>query len=258
VSAQDSGALFVREASAADHPAIAALTVAAYVGGGFTAPDSDYVPTLADVTSRAGAADVLVAVGGGVVVGSVALAVDGGPYAENAGPGDAVFRMLAVSPSARGRGAGEQLVRACLERAVAAGRDRFVISTQPSMTAAHHLYERLGFRRNPAGDWSPRPDVSLWSYTRELVDLPAWCAHCGSAKRGRPDGSRPDRWPGEHGKCRAALAMEPPRYCRACGRRLIVQVTPTSWRSTCSRHGARTAAPPPRVRTAPPRSGDET
>lgn len=112
MSAQDSGALFVREASAADHPAIAALTVAAYVGGGFTAPDSDYVPTLADVTSRAGAADVLVAVGGGVVVGSVALAVDGGPYAENAGPGDAVFRMLAVSPSARGRGAGEQLVRA--------------------------------------------------------------------------------------------------------------------------------------------------
>jgi ribosomal protein S18 acetylase RimI-like enzyme len=220
--------LSVRDARAADHAAIAALTVAAYVGGGFTPPASEYVAMLTDVAARAEAAELLVAVHGEVVVGSVALAVDGGPYAENAGPGEAVFRMLAVAPTARGLGAGERLVRACLERAVAAGRSRIVISTQPTMSAAHRLYQRLGFIRNPDGDWSPRPGVALWSYTRELTDLPAWCPHCGRDER-----------TGAHGACSAALALEPPRYCRACGRRLVVQVTPRDWQATCSRHGAR-------------------
>ncbi len=35
----------------------------------------------------------------------------------------------------------------------------------------------------------------------------------------------------------AALGLEPPRYCAACGRRMIVQVRPDGWWATCSRHG---------------------
>ncbi|WP_235958770.1 biotin synthase auxiliary protein BsaP [Actinomadura macrotermitis] len=42
---------------------------------------------------------------------------------------------------------------------------------------------------------------------------------------------------GGHETCLVARAMEPPRYCAECRRRLIVQVTPTGWTARCSRHG---------------------
>jgi hypothetical protein len=35
----------------------------------------------------------------------------------------------------------------------------------------------------------------------------------------------------------AQLGLEPPRYCAACGRRMIVQVRPDGWWAKCSRHG---------------------
>jgi ribosomal protein S18 acetylase RimI-like enzyme len=43
-----------------------------------------------------------------------------------------------------------------------------VISTDPRMTAAHRLYERLGFARLPERDWSPEPGVDLLVYSHEL------------------------------------------------------------------------------------------
>ena len=35
----------------------------------------------------------------------------------------------------------------------------------------------------------------------------------------------------------AQLGLEPPRYCAACGRRMMVQVRPDGWWAKCSRHG---------------------
>ncbi|BBX16694.1 hypothetical protein CRI77_03110 [Mycolicibacterium duvalii] len=35
----------------------------------------------------------------------------------------------------------------------------------------------------------------------------------------------------------AELGLEPPRFCAACGRRMIVQVRPDGWWAKCSRHG---------------------
>ncbi len=35
----------------------------------------------------------------------------------------------------------------------------------------------------------------------------------------------------------AQLGLEPPRFCAACGRRMVVQVRPDGWSATCSRHG---------------------
>lgn len=32
-------------------------------------------------------------------------------------------------------------------------------------------------------------------------------------------------------------SLEPPRFCAACGRRMVVQVRPDGWWSQCSRHG---------------------
>ena len=35
----------------------------------------------------------------------------------------------------------------------------------------------------------------------------------------------------------ARLGLEPPRFCAACGRRMVVQVRPDGWHAQCSRHG---------------------
>ncbi|WP_236829668.1 GNAT family N-acetyltransferase [Blastococcus sp. KM273128] len=63
---------------------------------------------------------------------------------------------------------GEALVRACLARARQAGRRRVVISTGTRMTAAHRLYERLGFTRLPERDWTPVPGVDLLVYAVDV------------------------------------------------------------------------------------------
>ena len=53
-----------------------------------------------------------------------------------------------------------------------------------------------------------------------------WCARCGE-----------DRASGDHVACDSALALEPPRYCVRCRRRMVVQVVPTGWTARCSEHG---------------------
>ena len=42
---------------------------------------------------------------------------------------------------------------------------------------------------------------------------------------------------GDHVACAAARALEPPRFCPACRRRMKVQVLPAGWRATCVEHG---------------------
>jgi ribosomal protein S18 acetylase RimI-like enzyme len=156
----------VESARPEDYDRIAELTVGVYVEGGL-APQ-DYVTELADVTGRAPRADLLVARDAGRVVGSVALVLSGDFGEVTTSDQEAAFRMLVVDPEARGRGIGELLVHACLDRARAAGKRRMVLSTDPSMLAAHRLYERLGFTRLPERDWSPLPGVDLMAYGREL------------------------------------------------------------------------------------------
>ena len=67
-----------------------------------------YVARLADVAARAASTELLVATdgSGGPVIGAVALATRGGPYADVAAVDEAAFRMLAVVPAAQGMGAG--------------------------------------------------------------------------------------------------------------------------------------------------------
>jgi ribosomal protein S18 acetylase RimI-like enzyme len=159
--------LSVQPARPGDFAAIAELTVAVYVDGGLASPD--YAPELADVDGRASRADLLVVRDpAGRVVGSVALVLKGDFGNVTTSDEEAAFRMLVVDPAAQGRGIGELLVRTCLDRARAAGKRRMVLSTDPLMTAAHRLYQRLGFTRLPERDWSPTPGVDLMVYARQL------------------------------------------------------------------------------------------
>ena len=163
----DASSLIVGPARSDDFARIAQLTVDVYVGGGLATPA--YAPELADVAGRADRAELLVVRDpGGRVVGSVALVLTGDFGNVITSDEEAAFRMLVVDPAAQGQGIGELLVTTCLDRARAAGKRRMVISTDPLMTTAHRLYQRLGFTRLPERDWRPEPGVDLLVYSREL------------------------------------------------------------------------------------------
>lgn len=175
--------IVIRPVVPGEHTVLGEITARAYLGDGLLdlAEDDPYLRVLRDVPGRAARAEVLVAAepavtagtaaAGTAVLGGVTYVRGPGPLADLAGPGEAEIRMLAVSHEARRRGVGEALVRACLDRARAAGSHRVVLSTQTSMRAAHRIYERLGFRRAPHRDWHPLPDrreFVLLAYELEL------------------------------------------------------------------------------------------
>jgi len=144
--------MLVREATREDFDEIARLTLDAYRALDRWVGD-DYAAELADVERRAKADNtfVLVADEERGILGSVTLTIGGGPYFEwnSDVDGDCGFRMLAVDPSAQGRGIGPRLVAECLDRSRAAGCRRMVIGSTEWMTTAHRMYERFGFRRAP-------------------------------------------------------------------------------------------------------------
>ncbi|GHB47679.1 N-acetyltransferase [Streptomyces cirratus] len=158
----------IRAALPAEYETLGDITARAYLGDGLlTYGEGDpYLARLRDVAGRAAAAEVLVAVlGDGRVVGGVTFAAPGSALCDIARADEAEFRMLAVAREGRGRGAGEALVRACIDRARAVeGVRRLVLSTTPDMPAAHRIYERLGFVRSPERDWEPVPELVLLTY----------------------------------------------------------------------------------------------
>ncbi|MFV0133716.1 GNAT family N-acetyltransferase [Streptomyces sp. HMX87] len=166
--------IVIRRADPAEYRALGEITAQAYLQDGlldFGESDA-YLGELRDVAKRAAAAEVLVAVDGEELLGGVTFVPSGGPMADIAGPGEAEIRMLAVARAARGRGAGEALVRACVDRARAVeGCVRIVLSSQRTMHAAHRVYGRLGFARTPERDWNPLPqidDITLITYELTL------------------------------------------------------------------------------------------
>lgn len=215
----------VRVVQPGEHEAVADLTARVYRDEGFSSPE--YEPQLRAVPSRAATATVLVAEVDGRLVGAVTVATRGGGSANIAGPGEAEIRMLVVEPAVRGAGTGEALVRACLESARTDGCALVRLSSQDAMTAAHRLYERLGFVRTPSFDWSPEPGLQLRTYALPLVP---WCGQCGQELTAQG-----------HTACRRAAELDPPRFCGSCRRRMVVQVTPTGWTARCVEHGTRSA-----------------
>ena len=213
--------LTVRRIRPEEYDAVAELTARVYLDEGYGS--ADYEPALRSVAGRDASAEVLVALLDDKLVGAVTVATRGGEWAEHAVPGEAIIRMLAVDPRQRGSGAGSALVQACIDRARADGCRLVRLSTEPAMAVAHRLYDRAGFVRTPSYDWIPHPGVQLLGYVLTLLP---WCDQCGEALT--PEG---------HEACRRAL--DPPRFCGHCRRRMVVQVTPTGWTAKCVEHGLR-------------------
>ncbi|MFJ4860021.1 MULTISPECIES: GNAT family N-acetyltransferase [unclassified Streptomyces] len=163
--------MVIRTAVPADYAELGGITAQAYLADGHLDFNEDdaYLNVLRDVAGRAALAEVLVAEQDGRVLGGVTFAAPGSPLADIAAPDEAEFRMLAVAHAARGQGAGEALVRACIERARAVeGVTGIVLSTQRSMAGAHRIYSRLGFVRTPERDWAPIEGLTLLTYRLKL------------------------------------------------------------------------------------------
>lgn len=176
--------MIVREAVAGEAEAVGALRVDAYLSGGFLSPGTGYAQTLrvlgfgTDQKGSGGHATVLVAADDdtadgtsaacGKLLGTVMLEPWHAGSEVSRGPGEAEVRAFAVAPWAQGRGVGRALMLAVIDAAAANGAHRLLLSTQPQMKAAQHLYRSLGFVRTPELDWTPVPEITLLGFALPL------------------------------------------------------------------------------------------
>lgn len=156
----------IRPARPDEYDGVGDLVVRAYLAEGPIGEDEAELRSTAD---RAAAGTLLIAADDdGALLGTVTVLLRPSRWTELAGDGDAEVRMLAVDPPARGRGVGRALATASIELSKDAGARRIVLSTAAIFQSAQRIYGRLGFRRRPDLDWSPRPGVDLIAYVLPL------------------------------------------------------------------------------------------
>ncbi|MGB5952184.1 MAG: GNAT family N-acetyltransferase [Ornithinimicrobium sp.] len=160
--------ILVRPALEQELAQAGALVARAYLDDDLLNPEDPYLKVVEDAAGRARDSVVLVAMEGAKVLGTVTWCPPSSSHREVADPDEGEFRSLGVASEVRGRGVGEMLVRACIDRARSEELSAVTISTAHSMTAAHRLYERLGFIRVPNKDWSPVRDLCLLAYRLEV------------------------------------------------------------------------------------------
>ena len=165
--------MLIRPIEPDEYARLGVLTLAAYTTLDGHVSEPDYEEELADVRTRAEAPStvVLVAVDDdGELLGGVTYVADErSPFAEYSLDGAASIRMLAVDGSRRRSGAGEALVRECIDRARAGGRAEVFLHSTQWMTAAHGLYAKLGFERDPTHDWEVTPEINLLAFRLPLA-----------------------------------------------------------------------------------------
>lgn len=164
---------------ALDHElqAVGRLTLAAYRAGGHLgegdSEETGYADWLANAGGRARQGTVVVALVYGAVAGSVLWCPPGSGARELAADTDqGEFRALAVDPAFQGYGAGRALVAHCIAEARRLRLRELLLSSLPTMTAAHGLYVSCGFSRRPDLDWAPRPGIDLLAYGLRLAPPP--------------------------------------------------------------------------------------
>ncbi len=158
----------IREIRPEEYDTVATLTVEAYRPFGIV--DGGYDRELADVATRARQATVVVAVDGDEVLGGYTYVPPGdNPLREHDEDDQASIRMLAVADGARRRGVGRALSTDAIERAREDGASGLILHSSVHMTAAHRMYEGLGFVLDDELAWEPEPGVALIGY--RLVDL---------------------------------------------------------------------------------------
>ena len=125
-----------------------------------------YEENILDVRSRFDKSELLVAIAGKKIVGTLTLYPNG---KDNDWPKKwAGLRLLAVAPAYRGQG----IARALMDEAIARSRKRgsttIGLHTTEMMSVAHQMYMRMGFTRAPRYDFHPRPGMTVMAYKLPL------------------------------------------------------------------------------------------
>jgi predicted N-acetyltransferase YhbS len=164
----------IRSARPADRPAIEAVTLAAYKQYATILPPRlwrEYRRNIVDTLADAIPDITIVAEAQGALVGSVLLYPAGAeiPGRDTSHPlGHPEVRLLAVAPSARGRGVGRGLMDECIRRTRASGTKVLTLHTTDMMSVAMQLYERMGFVRAVGLDFEVAPGVLVKGYRLDL------------------------------------------------------------------------------------------
>jgi GNAT superfamily N-acetyltransferase len=169
--------LQIRDARETDRDTIQSVTLSAYeqyapqMNGMWKFYQENIVATLANVKP----AEQIVAETKDGIVGTVLLFPAGTQV--HAPDGTSItlplpeIRLLAVAPSARGQGIAKALMQECLRRARQAGVDAITLHTTDMMNVAMQMYERMGFVRVPALDFTPAPGNVVKGYRFDLNNM---------------------------------------------------------------------------------------
>jgi ribosomal protein S18 acetylase RimI-like enzyme len=156
----------IRDADEDDADAIVALWTEAYAKAGPEGRQEAYA--LQEYFAVAATGAVTVALDdAGEVLAVAALFPPGTPGRSVAGPGEAEFARLAVTGRARRQGIARALVEGSGDRARELGAEAVALWSRPYQTAAHALYESLGYRRVPERDQDDR-DGRRWIFRLDL------------------------------------------------------------------------------------------
>ena len=164
----------VRDAGPDDLGAIREVTLAAYQEYAAEIPAlwETYRQNILATLAHSAPAAQIVAEWAGALAGAVLLypagsdmLIPGGAPVKRRWP---EVRLLAVAPTARGRGVGAALMQECVRRARASGADALSLHTTDMMRVAVHLYERMGFVRASELDFHP-PGLTIKGYRLGLA-----------------------------------------------------------------------------------------
>jgi ribosomal protein S18 acetylase RimI-like enzyme len=143
------------------------LLVDTFVGAGFADRDVAATSFIPSAVRARGELLYVRPAPGGPLVGVVVFVSSWSPGRRFAGPGEAELHLLAVRAGQRRSGAGRALLEAVIDRARDSRCERVLLWSQPTMLAAHRLYDTLGFRRVPERDFTQRGRAFLF-YQLEL------------------------------------------------------------------------------------------
>jgi len=155
----------LRAAEARDAEAVVELWTEAYFcegEGGRTMPYAK-----ADFEKAMAAGEMLVAGPPGKAIGVVVMVAPGTPGMAAAQAEEAELRLLAVSSQARREGIGRALLERCTDIAREKDWQAIALWSRPYQTAAHRLYESLGYERA-----SERDSVDATGHARLVFRLP--------------------------------------------------------------------------------------
>ena len=150
----------------ADDERLFELLRAAYVGGGFTSAELA-ATAFAAASVRARGRLLYASSERGELVGTVVVVPPESEASRLAQQDEAELHLLAVAAGHRGQGIGRALVDAAVTAARQAGYRGVVLWTQPTMHAAHRVYEQAGFVSSPSEDFT-RHGRAFQVYRRRL------------------------------------------------------------------------------------------